>query len=313
MNRALFAITAFALALLAGCDDAPRQQNTATDRDTPPVAKNNARDCPARPASFRRVDGAPVDDIVGLQPGMSYDDVMWVLQCRDDVPTLETAEKWNIKQTYDFPIRQLIRASNGTPCTGQEIVRDMSAMGSRKTCEDGGYRLKPLKGISQEFDIVFTGMPGQEKAGAIWRRTVFPETESPTVQSLLQSLGSKYGEPHVNETDRRGRVTLSWVYDLLNRPMSRASKDFNACSNGPNALFSSSQGWRAACGLTIKAMITPLPSNDLLAQAMHIGVMHQKNFYDDGQSFENELMAAYQQRKQEEAARASVSGEAPDM
>jgi len=182
------------------------------------------RKCPAQPATGMRPDGVPVDDIVGIRPGMHIDDVLWVLECRDDVPLVEVGEKWNIKQTHGFPLRQLIRASDGTPCSGQEIVRDMGGYGTSKQCNDAGYQLQAVKAISQEFEVVFTGMPGDELAGAVWRRNVFAEGENPTIEALTQSLSGKYGAPHVTEKDRQGRTLLSWQYDLLNRPMSHRQK-----------------------------------------------------------------------------------------
>jgi len=42
-------------------------------------------------------------------------------------------------------------------------------------------------------------------------------------------------------------------------------------------------------------------------------VMDQKNFYDRGKQFEQDLLAAFEQRKREEAAAATQDAVGPDL
>lgn len=319
------ALVAFAAGLVTACggengagDGGDQAQGTAengkTDgqADVASATAEKKRKCPPKLTTGQRADGAPVDDIVGIRPGMSFDDVTWVLECRGDVPVLETAAKWNIKQDYGYPIRQLIRATNGVPCTSQEILADMRSMGDAK-CDGGGYSFKSLKDITQQVAVVFTGMPNDEVARAVWRRNVFVTGENPTVESLSGSLAEKYGAPHNTETDRRGVTHFTWQYDLLGRPMSQATPAFRTCSNSVNANFNAGHGWSSACGLTVKASIKPVQGNELLAGELNIGVMHQKDFYEAGTQFERDLMAANEQRKREQAEEAAQQGAAPDL
>mgnify|MGYP003701286879 CR=1 FL=1 len=255
--------------------------------------------------------GGPVDDVVGIRPGMGWDDVMWLLACRDDVPTVEIGDTWNVKQAYGIPVRQLIRASDGQPCSGQEIVRDMSS--TSRSCDDGGYKFQALKNIANQIVVVFTGLPEQETARAVWRRTSFPEGDQPAIDSLRTSLTNKYGAPHLDERDRQGRITLTWTHDLLGRPMSTAASTFGTCSRGLNAVFGSSHAWSSACGLTIRALISPVYGNDLLAREFSVGLMHQKDFYDAGQQFERDLLAAHEASKRAQAEAAAASGSAVDL
>lgn len=275
------------------------------------TSPKSSRKCPPKVTTGIRPDGAPVDDIVGIRPGMSYDDAEWVLACREDVPIINVADKWTIKQNYDIPTRQLIRASDGALCSGQDIARDMGSMGSSKTCDDGGYKFKPVKGITQQIIVAFNGMPGEEKAGAIWRRNNFPDGAAPAIDGLVKSLSDKYGEPHMTDKDRHGVTNLVWIYDLLGRPMSRSSQDWNNCVNiSISASFANAQRWSAGCGLTIKAAIAPSYNNELLAREMNMGLMHQKTFYEEGEQFVQALEAAYEARKQDEAAGAAST---PDL
>jgi len=296
-------------------DDA-RSGGGTPPSEPPPAAASAAsakRACPPQVTSGARPEGAPVDDIVGIRPGMALEDVQRVLECRDDVPLIEVAEKWNIQQTHGFPIRQLIRASDGTACSGQEIARDMGSYGTTPKCNDGGYRFKPVKDITQEFEVVFTGMPGAEKAGAVWRRSQFPEGGNPAIDTLIASLNDKYGAPHASEKDRQGRTMLTWQYDLLGRPMSQSTNNFDQCRRSVNPAFQSSHSWSAACGLTISVQIAPVYGNELLAREMLMGVMHQKNFYDEGKQFEQDLLAANELRKKQEAGEAAAKAVTPDI
>lgn len=313
--------TGFLLAACGGGDDSSGESDGAAQEsaaasgqadEKADTAGNRKRKCPPKITTGARPEGAPVDDIVGIRPGMSFDDVSWTLECRGDVPVLETAAKWNIKQDYGYPIRQLIRATNGVPCTSQEILADMRSMGDTK-CDGGGYSFKSLKDITQQFAVVFTGMPNDEVARAVWRRNAFATGENPTVESLSGSLAEKYGAPHNTETDRRGVTHFTWQYDLLGRPMSQATPAFRTCSNSVNANFNAGHGWSSACGLTVKASITPVQGNELLAGELNIGVMHQKDFYDAGEQFERDLMAANEQRKRDQAEEAAQQGAAPDL
>jgi len=170
-----------------------------------------------------------------------------------------------------------------------------------------------LKNIANEIVVVFTGLPDQETARAIWRRTSFPEGGQPAIETLRKSLTDKYGAPQLDERDRQGRITLTWVHDLLGRPMSTVAPALNTCSRGLGAAFASSHSWSAGCGLTIRAQISPVWGNDLLAREMSLGLMHQKDFYDSGQQFERDLLAAHEASKREQADAAAASGSGVDL
>ena len=293
-------------ATATGASDVATDSSSGQDTST----QTAARDCPAQVTSGERPDGMPVDDVVGVRQGMSFEDVRWLLECRDDVSMIEEGEKWQIKRTYDFPVRQLIRASNGTPCSGQEIANDMGSVGSRQ-CQSAGRNFKALKDITHEIIVVFNGMPGEEKVGAIWRRHAFADGDQPTIESLVASLTTKYGKPH-SSYEQRGITVYSWQYDPLGRPMSEGGTR-QGCINAIRPESTGSQRWSTACGLTIRAKITPLGTNNLLAAEMHMATMHQKKFYDAGERFEKNLTAAYEARKRQEAADADSGVSTPDL
>ncbi len=252
------------------------------------------RKCPHAPALAARDPNRPVDDVAELRPGMSFDDVEALLECRNGIVNFDTAEAWAIKSEGE-PTRQLLRAANGDICPAE--VR----LAGGEACEDGGYGFELLQNVSEQFIIAFTGLPQAERAGIIWRRTVFPADGYPTVSSLQEALTAKYGQPHMAANQegyyslghRPGSVTYSWVYDPQQQPIPGADGARRSrCVNGPRPAFQRQMGWNGACGLTVRAEIMSAPGNTLLASELNVVVMEQKRFDDAVKQFKEDLRAA---------------------
>lgn len=266
------------------------------------------RQCPHTPALAARDPGRPVDDVAELRPGMSFADVEALLECRGDIVNFDTAEAWAIK-SQGQPTRQLLRAANGDVCPAEARLAGGDA------CEDGGYGFALLHNVSEEFIVAFTGLPDAERAGIIWRRTVFSPAEYPTMTSLQEALVAKYGQPHLAANQegyyslghRRGTVTYSWVYDPLQQPIPGAdSAHRSRCVNGPRPVFQKQMSWNSACGLTVRAEIMPAPGNSLLASELNVMVMDQKRFDDAVKQFNADLRAAVEAQHQ-------GKGKSPDL
>lgn len=279
-------------------------------------ARKPKRDCPPTLSAGAARQGGPVDDIVGLRPGMTYDDVVAVLECRDDITAFQTAEMWSIRQNFGFPTRQLLRASNGVPCT--EADRTPRAGGTRVECDTGGNRFEPLKNISEEFIVLFTGMPGEEIARAVWRRSVFPEDGYPANASLVEALTQKYGAPLIQESEMNyyntaprpgAALNLSWPYDRGGKMFSRdQAVTFNRdCANGMKPWFGASHTWNSGCGLTIRAELMPVEGSRLMARSMDVLVVDQAALFNSSREFEAQLAAAYEEKARKDG------GSAPDL
>src|SRR3546814_1863703 len=85
---------------------------------------------------------------------------------------------------------------------------DLCAEGEKATnigwyavCDTARGRFGARKEVTNEIVVAFTGMPEQEVAGSIWRRTVFAVGKYPTVASVIDALTQKYGEPHIGQTE----------------------------------------------------------------------------------------------------------------
>jgi len=262
--------------------------------------------CPPSLAMPPRPEGASVDDIIGLRPGMPYDDVMAVLKCREGNLAIETSDKpWVNIQTYGRAMHQMVRASNGEECSSQEILRNMS-MGN--VCADGGGFFQSRKNVTDELLIQLTGLEGQEVARVIYRSRYYTDADRPTIQSLLDSLIEKYGPYHA-DTGNQWNQWYFWAYDLNGqkyfqpgKPTSPTQAHIINCGG----LARPFQGLPITeeCGLSVAVEIVVHRGNELLAQEFHMGLANQMATAAALDSFEAALEAAELKRKQEEAEQA---------
>jgi len=281
---------------------------------TPPVPPMGPlRDaCPPRLAAVPRSEVAPVDDIVGMRPGMGYDDVLALLECRDDIRSVQSAPLWGASQNYGIPTRQLLRASNGIPCSEAEI----SARSAN--CDSGGGHFEPLRDITREYIVAFTGMPQQEVARAIWRRILYTVDDTQAVSVLTQSLSEKYGTPQLQASGdhlrinkvRAGATNLIWLYSREGMPtpppagqFTNAALNYETCINGPQPQFATRHGWNSGCNLTIRAEILPQDGNRMLARELNMVVMNQRDLYHGGQQFEHALKIVSEEQLREQSTR----------
>jgi len=301
---------------LFGCSDGPAGAQTDFMVSTKDIG------CPPTIETPNLGENSPVQDIAGIRPGMSFDQVVAILACRGDVSHIEYAPLWNVRENHGVETRQLLRASDGTPCTQAE------SRASPAVCEDAGGRLTPLKGFTQEFAVVFTGLPGEERAHAVWRHQSFSEDNYPITEELLTSLAEKYGPPHLDRTGhhfyiskiRSGSLPLYWNYrypagSITPRPADTMSamESYRNCINGPTPwfgtrkswntpLFNPQSEWRAGCGLTIRAEVVPVRDNAFRTRELNVVVMNQTTLSRETQAFEARLREV-----------GSVGGARPDL
>lgn len=265
--------------------------------EPPPPMGPLRSDCPPTLTGESRAEGAPVDDIVGLRPRQPFADVLGLLECRDDIRIIQTAPLWSAGDNFGIPTRQLLRASDGVPCSDREAAR-------RGHCDTGGGRFAPLKDISREYIVAFTGMPDQEIARVIWRRDRYTADDSQGLTLLAEALNGKYGAPQLQATGshlrlnhtRAGATSLVWLYGRDGVPVyppasqfSTMAMNWESCANGPQPVFTASHSWNSGCNLTIRAELLPHPDNSVLAAELNIVVMNQRDLYHGARQFETAL------------------------
>lgn len=317
-----FLVACASAVLLAGCGKAADPggerpagndaRTAAADDARPASAPRARRDCPPQLSAAAERGQGPVDDVVGIRPGMPWDDVVAILECRGDLRTFQTAETWSIRQNYGFPTRQLLRATDGVVCSEAEQRQAQQA-----GCDTAGNRFEGVKEISEEFVVLFTGMPGEEIAQGVWRRTVFPADGYPANSALVEALTEKYGSPliqasemnHYNAAPRRGAaLNLAWVYDTQGRmfALNDAVGFRRDCTNGMKPWFAAAHSWNSGCGLTVRAEIMAVEGSRLMASSMDVMVINQAGLFNSSRAFEQALATAYE-------AKAKENGRSPDL
>jgi hypothetical protein len=311
--------------LMIGCgspDEAATTKETAASGaatgagvsdESAPRAATRPRNCPPTLSTPESGAEAPVYDILGVRPGQSFDDVYAILACRDQNYSLDVADRWLLRDTGELTTRQAVRATNGVPCSGQEIARNLSSVGSGPCAISfSGSNLPAVRDTTDQVHVAFTGLLDEEVAGAVWRSQTYKDDAQPSVENLEQALIAKYGSPSTREEMkthsygmRRGDIAMSWVYDLRGRKVGAESPVHQQCLTiSPS--FHGSHRWSGSCGTTIRAAIRKNSRNELLAEVLDIGVMDQKSFYEGGEKFKADIAAAIEQQHQDAARHAAT-------
>ncbi|MBI1359147.1 MAG: hypothetical protein GC155_02565 [Alphaproteobacteria bacterium] len=267
--------------------------------------------CPAKVAEAAPA-GGPVIDVVGLRPGITYDEAVNIVECDNPllVVTEDKSRGFNIN-TYGQKIRQ---GFDGTFAvarvqkTGQQIVQEMEneaiARGTNAISED-------MKPGQVKYYVATMGVPGQEKVIYATREEWFNEGKNPPVDSVIQALTAKYGEPtkklDIGPIDRQ----LEWDYDPNGRPITETSPLYNQCNGVADP--DSGTNFSPDCGVIVRAQIRSLKDNPGLAKFMQAGVMDQANGYAAITGTEEALHKMDLQRQQDELNKAGKNADAPKL
>lgn len=269
-------------------------------------------DCPAHiPAA---ASGAPVDDIVGVRPGITYEQAANAVMCSNPllVVTPSTDRGFQIN-TYGQAIRQGFDARLAQPKvekTSKQILDDMNQEWLDR--ENNAVR-QDLKPGEQKWFVSTMGMPGKEVVIGAARELWFAKDKNPTVDSIVAELSKKYGTPTRDRAleSRAGERQLRWAYDPRGRRVTETSPLFNAC----HALADPNQGvdLSANCGVVIVADVIGLPSNPALAQYMQVRVVDESAGYALLTSTEDGLKALDAARRAKAVGDAAKNAPAVSM
>ncbi len=322
MNRLTYTACAGAMLLLAGCGskDAGKAATIGAAHATQaaPSATASAEQvakemrgkvsCPAKIVS-KRPDGAPVDDVVGVRPGMTWDEAVNVVLCDNPllVVTENTDRGYNIN-TFGHHIRQGFDAKFAEPRvqkTGRDLVKEMEEEAVRRGTNT---RIVPLKPGQSRYYVSTMGPPGQERVISVAREEYYPDGKLPTVSGLKDALVAKYGEPSLIQGS--GNM-LYWEYDPKGEKLKQGSTLAGTCSIAvsPDAGTSLSTN----CGLTVGAQITPATQNAGLAHSLAVASLNGAVGYALIQVTVNALEQADAARKAKELQDAAKGAAAPKL
>jgi len=264
-------------------------------------------DCPAAIDTAPRAEDAAVDDVVGVRPGITFDEATNVVLCTGEmlVAYPDTTQRFNIK-TYGATIRQGFAARFAEPRvvkTSQQIMKDMQ---DDFMARSGNAVREDMKPGEAKWYVSTMGLPGEERVIAAARREWFAEGRNPTMESVAQALTKKYGAPTRSQVQPH-IIMLTWIHDPEGRFVPETSPLANHCT-----VMSSPDGgtnFSPDCGLVVAAQVSPMRENPALARYVEVGVADQARGYEaitqTEQALENGEMAKRKQQVDEAAKNAN--------
>lgn len=340
MHNKLIPLLAAAAALLVACsndDSAPAQTDTqpppaaTASGAAPPSANTDSRIAATAAEVAQEARGnvvcpadtgtpldpaAPVVDIVGVRPGMSYEQAANIVMCTDDLMVVSepTSRGFDI-QTYGQTLRQGFSAAlaeDRINKTGKEIMAEMQdnaiARGTNRAMDRDAMRGKV------SWFVGTMGLPGEEVVISAARESWFADGKQPTMANVAQALIDKYGTPTRDfMMDGGSRVgpsrQLSWAFDPFGRPVTETSPLYGRCSadSAPGGAVNLSPD----CGPAVAAKLTALHSNPELVEVMQVGMVDQANGYEAVTATEQGLEVMEQARRAQQTQESATNADAP--
>jgi hypothetical protein len=261
-------------------------------------------DVPTAPA------GTPVDDIVGVHPGLTYEQAANVVMCTNPMLVVTPADDRGFEiNTYGQKLRQGFTARFAEPeRTGQQIMEEMRREQQARMANAVEHDVKPGE---EKWFVTTMGMPGQEKVIGVAREQWFDEGKNPTVDSVSQSLIDKYGAPTQKQDGsgyQAGLRSLRWAYDPRGRLITETSPLYSQCSGAADP--DNGMNLSADCGVVVAANIIRLGSNPDLAKFLQVGVVDQAGGYNALTATKQGLQAMDAQRRAKQVKDAAKNADA---
>jgi len=270
----------------------------------------NARgdvDCPADIDSPERAEGAPVDDVVGVRPGLTYDEAVNLVLCTHDMLVVTAGGGGFDIQTYGQTLRQGFSARFAeAEKSSQQVMKEMQ---EGFLARSGNAVTQDMLPGQSKWSVTTMGLPQQERVISVAREEWFAEGKNPTRDSVASALIAKYGTPSRDRTT--SQRLLWWIYDPRGRPATETSPLYNQCGgiSDPDG----GTNFSPDCGLVVHAQIIPLPSNPDLAQYLQVGVIDQAGGYQAITGTEQALAAGDAERQTRETRDAAENADAPQL
>ena len=311
------------VATLAACDKANEARPAVPPAKAKPAgqgaatAEQVARDaradvsCPAKNKSGPRAADAPVDDVIGVRPGMGYDEAANAVLCTHDllVTQLDITRGFNLK-TYGQKLRHGFGARFAEPRVEWTAKHAQAESLDQMLARSGNAARDDMKPGQAKWYVGTMGLPGQERVINVAREERFEAGASPTIASIEQALLKKYGPP-TKQQNNQGQRYITWSYDPAGRLVTQGAPLFNRCSG--NASPNGGVNLSPDCGTVVTAIVLPLRENPELALSLQVGVVDQAGGYQLVTGTEQALAQADQQRREQETAKAAKNAAPPKL
>src|SRR5690606_12104186 len=171
-----------------------RSRVAATAAEVAAEARGNVK-CPAKVSTAPR-PGLGAHDVVGVRPGMTWDEAVNVVLCTHEllVVTENRSRRFEVN-TWGQAVRQgfdAVFAEDRINKTSQEILAEMQDSAMAR----GTNRRSPgMPGGTARWYVTTMGVPGDERVVAATRLEAYAEDKAPTMAGVRDALVEKYGAP----------------------------------------------------------------------------------------------------------------------
>ena len=293
----------------AAASQRPQKQGDATAEEVAEEQRGKVR-CPAKVKTAREAQ-APVDDIVGVRPGLTYEEAANLVLCTNDLMVVQsdTSRGFNIN-TYGATLRQGFAARFAEPRVQKTSQQYMKEMQDDWMARSGNAVRDTSRPGESHWYVGTMGLPGQEHVISAGREEWFAQGKNPTMTSVEQALLKKYGTPTRHQKGANN-IYLSWAYDPLGRLITETSPLFHQCSavTGPDG----GATFTPDCGIVIGAMVVAMNDNPDLGTSMSVAVVDQAGGYELLQSTKQAFERGEAQRRAQQTEAAAKNAEAPTL
>jgi hypothetical protein len=311
--------------LLAGCGGGdggrPGSATAAADKSMPRGAASAEEvaeesrgdvDCPARIKTAKRAANAPVIDVVGVVPGMTYDEAANVVMCTNDllVVTEDRSRGFQMEQ-YGAQIRKGFNATFAHERVEKTSKQIMQEMQDRALARSSNRVVRDVLPGEAKWYVSTVGLPGKERVINAAREEWFEAGSNPPMTSLQQALIDKYGAPTRKESQSNGVIELHWAYDPRGRTITETSPLYLRCRGAADP--DSGANLSPDCGVAVAAIIHPLRENPGLGEYMQVGVVDQAGGYELLTATEQALQQSEMERRAAEIEEANKKSKRPTL
>lgn len=301
-------------AAAGAADPAPKAapSGNASAEDVAEEARGDV-DCPADIKTPARAAGAPVDDVVGIRPGMTYEEAANVVLCTNDLIVVQPDNSRGFQvQSYGQTIRQGFNARFAEPRVEKSSKQIMQEMQDEAMAR-GSNAVRPddMKPGQSKWYVGTMGLPGQEQVVNAAREEWFEEGRNPTIAGVEQAVITKYGTPTSNRDAGVSGKYLTWAYDTSARLITETSPLVTQCTGtaDPDGGVNLSPD----CGIVMSAVIFPMRDNPELSQYLQVSVVDQAGGYERISATEQALQQQENQRRAEQVQDAAKNADAPTL
>jgi hypothetical protein len=287
------------------------QSQAASAEEVAREARGNVK-CPAKVKTPQRAAGAPAIDVVGVVPGMTYDEAANVVMCTHDllVVTEDKSRGFRI-ETYGAQIRKGFNASFAKERVEKTSRQIMQEMQDRAMARANNRVVRDVLPGQAKWYVSTIGLPGEERVINAAREEWFEEGSHPPIAAVQQALIEKYGRPTEMHQQHNGPVELRWAYDPRGRAITETSPLYMRCSGTADPDHGANV--TPDCGIVVAARIHPLRTNPALSEYMQVGVVDQAGGYELLTVTEQSLQQSEMQRRAAQVEEAMKSTKRPTL